>query len=73
MLSKFALVSVCRLLSASHIVLRSGGVLCFQYERQRAVGDDLRNLCRYGLALSAVDTFQCFAKVGIEACSILAE
>jgi hypothetical protein len=48
-------------------------VLHFQYERQRAVYDDLDEVCRHELALRAIDTGQRVLKVGAEACSVLAE
>jgi hypothetical protein len=48
-------------------------VLHFQYKRQRAVDDDLNEVCRHRLALRAIDTGQRVLKVGAEACSMLAE
>jgi hypothetical protein len=48
-------------------------VLHFQYERQRAVDDDLDEVRRHRLALRAIDTGQRVLKVGAEACSVLPE
>ena len=48
-------------------------MLHFQYERQRAVDDDLDEVCRHGLALRAINTDQRLLKVSAEACSVLAE
>jgi hypothetical protein len=49
------------------------GVLDLRYERQRAVDDDLDEVCRHELALCAIDRSQRVLNVGAEACSVLAE
>ena len=50
-----------------------GCVLYFQYERQRAINDDLHEVCWHRLAVSAIDARQRVLKASAEACSVLAE
>jgi hypothetical protein len=47
------------------------GVLRFQYECQCAMGIDLHDVYRHGLALSSLDISQRVWKVSAEACSVL--
>ena len=48
-------------------------MLHFQYERQRAVDNDLDEVCRHRLALRAINIGQRIPKVGAEARSMLAK
>ena len=44
-----------------------------QYQCQRAMYDDLHEVCWHGLAVAALDSSQRVLKVGAEACSVFAE
>jgi hypothetical protein len=50
-----------------------GGVLHFQHKRQRAMDDDLREICRHGLALATTGKDERVLKVGAEASRVLVE